>query len=214
MENSFDIPVARLVAEAQKLPESDRIAFLQLELQRFDDKHNRSIAETYVINQLNQLSRNIIVFIHGINTRAAWQEKFRTLLSQDQNIKVIPIKYGWFNPLWFWFPFFTRLGPIDRVLGQLRNIQKNHRNDNISIVSHSFGTYIVGSILKKNPDIVTHRLILSGCVLPESFAWDFLPTKPVLIINDVGGRDRWPIFAKSFSWAMDPVVHMALDITW
>ena len=200
MPDTLNISVANIVQEAQKLPDSEKLPYIRNELRKYSDLDTRSMVETYVLNQINQVSKDIVVFIRGINTRASWQEKFRSLLSKQVNTEVRIIKYGWFNPFSFWFPFFTRARPIQTVIGQLRDIQKTFRNDNISIVSHSFGTYIVGNILTKNSDIVINKLILCGSVLSEDFKWDMLPQKPVLIVNDVGAKDRWPVFAKAFSW--------------
>ena len=39
------------------------------------------------------------------------------------------------------------------------------------VIAHSFGTFIVGTIMKRFPDLRFDAIILSGCTLPTSFDW-------------------------------------------
>jgi hypothetical protein len=75
----------------------------------------------------------------------------------------------------------------------------------LSVIAHSFGTYAIGKILKENPDIRLHRLILCGAILPSEFRWDQIPhSVETEIINDCGIRDIWPVLAQSTTFGYGP----------
>lgn len=84
----------------------------------------------------------------------------------------------------------------------LRVIKDQHPNARISVIAHSFGTYIIGSILQQEFDIRIHRLILCGSVLPRNFAWEKVLRQLERngVINECGKRDIWPVMAQSLSW--------------
>src|SRR3954471_10104571 len=99
----------------------------------------------------------VVLLIHGIRTQAEWQPMVRDVISVPDRIEVVPIKYDYFDAARFWFPFWTRRGPIARVEAQIRvalqKYRKIHPKAKLSIIAHSFGTYIVGRILQKNFDL-------------------------------------------------------------
>ena len=99
----------------------------------------------------------VVLLIHGIRTQADWGPMVRSRLEVPDKIEVIPIKYGYFDAFRFWLPFWTRTRPIERVYTQIRvAIQAAHEKDphaKLSIITHSFGTYIIGQILKRGFDL-------------------------------------------------------------
>jgi pimeloyl-ACP methyl ester carboxylesterase len=148
----------------------------------------------------------VVLLIHGIRTMADWGPMVRSKLEVPGQIEVIPIKYGYFDALRFWFPFWTRNKPIERVYTQIRvalqRHRRNHPDAKLSIVAHSFGTYVVGEILKRGFDLQIHRLILCGSVLPQDYVWEQLQGRfdEDNTINECGKTDVWPVLAKSLSW--------------
>jgi len=201
MNNRFVNNIPAIVAETRALPANQQLPFIKEKLNEYAEGDHRELAELTILQQLkNPPAKEIVVCIHGINTRGTWQEDFKALFANDPSVEVMILKYGWFNPLYFWFPFFTRGIPVNKTVEQLLHIQNNHRNDNLSIVSHSFGTYIVGKILKNHSYISINKLILSGSVLKENFDWNNIVTKPVKIVNEVGVEDYLPLAAQSLSW--------------
>src|SRR5262245_31492649 len=99
----------------------------------------------------------------------------KSKLEVPGQIHVIPIKYGYFDAFRFWFPSWTRKRPIERVHTQiqvaLQVARERDPNAKLSIIAHSFGTYIVGEILKRDFTLKLHGLILCGSVLPQDFPW-------------------------------------------
>lgn len=151
------------------------------------------------LKSVRQSNNSIIVLIHGMNTYAKWQElAAKAITEADKNIKVYPIKFEKLDALNFLY--LNRFAPVNRVLEQLRGIAAENEGANISVIAHSFGTYILMKILKNNSDIKLHRVILCGSVIPRSFKWQNLARFPTNgIINEVGTRDFWPVMARFFT---------------
>lgn len=84
---------------------------------------------------------HVVVLIHGIRTQAEWAEMVAQTLSEI-GATCQPVRYGFFDLFSFIFPFWTRRRPIKRVLRELYDVQANNRDADISIVAHSFGTYV------------------------------------------------------------------------
>ena len=148
----------------------------------------------------------VVLLIHGIRTQADWGPMVRSKLEVPDKIEVIPIKYGYFDAFRFWFPFWTRNKPIERVYTEIRvALQVAREKDphaKLSIIAHSFGTYIIGQILKRGFDLHIHRLILCGSVLPQDFPWEQYQGRfdREKVINECGKTDIWPVLAQSLSW--------------
>ena len=148
----------------------------------------------------------VVLLIHGIRTQADWGPMVRSKLEVPGNIEVIPIRYGYLDAFRFWFPFWTRIKPIERVYKQIRvalqKYRRSHPDAKISIIAHSFGTYIIGEILKRGFDLQIHRLILCGSVLPQDFPWEQCQGRfdDDKVVNECGKSDIWPVLAQSASW--------------
>ena len=146
--------------------------------------------------------RRLIILVHGIRTRAEWQGRIRHLLEGDGGSTVINLGYGYFDVFQFLCPVFTRGAPVEEVAYKIRDALKLHRHDcdEVIFVGHSFATYILGTILRKYPDIGIDRVLLCGSVLRRNYRWDMLPNRPRDVLNEAGSRDIWPILAHSITW--------------
>lgn len=165
------------------------------------DLETRELMETaYLLGAkaAEKPKQEIIVLVHGIRTHAEWQERLRDILER-RSIKSVPIGYGFFDVLRFLCPIGTRGGPQNRLERELRSIKSEHPNADISVVAHSFGTYLIAKILDDATDISLHRLVLCGSIIREAFRWDKVRSRVRLVVNDVGCRDIWPILAKQVS---------------
>lgn len=147
---------------------------------------------------------HMVVLIHGIRTQAEWAEMVAQTLSEIGAI-CQPVRYGFFDLFRFIFPFWTRRGPIKRVLRELYDIQANNRDADISIVAHSFGTYALMKCLEQ-PGLSLHRIILCGSIVSNDFRRALLRAKlsddPIL--NDCGTADVYPILASAVTWGYGP----------
>lgn len=144
-------------------------------------------------------SKHVVVLIHGIRTHASWQGIVKSELSSHQNIHVYDIGYGYFDGFRFWFPFYTRNKPINTITSKLRRIQEKHPEEPITVIAHSFGTYIVSMILERCSDIKIKRLLLCGSIIQDDYDWVNINC-PSSIVNEVGLKDYWPVAAKVSSW--------------
>lgn len=176
---------------------------LQLHLQSFEDPNERRIAEAslFLASVKDQQRTHLVVLLHGMNTNAEWQEALAEPIRNSTHIKPFVVGYGNFNPIKFFIPYIFRRGRIAKVLKDLKGIQKRYPDADISIVAHSFGTYIVARILASNNDIRLHRILFCGAIVEADYDWAAVAeqfAEPV--VNDIGRRDIWPSLAKSWSW--------------
>jgi len=90
----------------------------------------------------------------------------------------------------------------------LRVTRKKYPHARISVIAHSYGSYIIGRLLKEQVDLELDRLILCGSVLPASYPWEEVVHKFIdgsngnipNVINEYGEKDAWPVLAKAASW--------------
>lgn len=144
--------------------------------------------------------RTVIALIHGIRTNGEWQERARDLLSSEDTIKAMPLGYDYFDVFKFLSPF--RNGPIERIKRELRDIQTQYDNCALTVIAHSFGTYITAKILMDSPDIKISKVLLCGSIIPTKFSWDKVTHNLTHrdIINEVGTKDFWPVVARISSY--------------
>src|SRR5205085_2875730 len=98
------------------------------------------------------MARRLVILVHGIRTRAEWQGRLRRLFESIPGTTAVSAGYGYFDVLRFLCPFWTRQKPIAVVEGKIRDTLDIHRGkfDELTIMAHSFGTYVVGDILRRN----------------------------------------------------------------
>lgn len=150
---------------------------------------------------------DVVVLVHGIRTRAGWMSDIRPVL-QQAGFTVVPTSYGRFNLLRFLCPFpWFRKKAVDRIRQQISEAISTNQATSISVIAHSFGTYVVSEILASEPSIKWKRIIFAGSVVPEDFP--FLQYGPRFvqansanspILNEVGTRDFLPALASSITW--------------
>lgn len=192
----------RLSIDLQEVSVADRFTFTRGWIANLPPADR--VAATALVGLMNfsphQSNNQILVLIHGIRTAAEWQEAVRSMFD-GTNVIVFPIGYEYFDVLRFILPW-TRRTPIDRVSRELQNIKDSNPNVPISIIAHSFGTYIVSRVLKPDQGIRLKRLLFCGSIVPRDFEWDTVRGKPERddFVNDVGTRDIWPVLAQSLSW--------------
>lgn len=172
-------------------------------LSSLSDPRERVIAESAFF--LGTMSRSepehVIVLVHGINTEAEWQEALAQQIRDECGLEAYPIGYGNYKPLHFLWPYWSmRRGPIDCVVDQLRTLHADKPGARISVIAHSFGTFIMSKILLQCDDLRFHRIQLCGSVVDARFKWQSVRSKFRQLVNDVGTRDIWPILAKQSTW--------------
>jgi hypothetical protein len=145
--------------------------------------------------------KHVVVLVHGIRTFAFWQGVIKQTLT-DAGFVVECINYEYFDVVQFLLPVPWFSGRAVRATEeQLRQVFMLHKDADVSLLCHSFGTYVFSRVMKKNADIHVHRVIFCGSVVRPRFRFEDLSkrfTAPIL--NDIGTRDFWPVLAESSTW--------------
>jgi hypothetical protein len=149
---------------------------------------------------------DIVVLIHGIRTEATWGELVKTRLERAGGLHVEILRYGYFDLLRFLSPFGTRRGAVTEIEYKIQAIRNYDRDSDISIIAHSFGTYIVAAILKRDDFFRAKRIVFCGSVVPRRFNWFRVAhkIKEPKIVNDCGTSDIWPVLARAVTFGYGP----------
>lgn len=148
-----------------------------------------------------------VFLIHGIRTFAELGDNMVRDFKK-KGIKLVIAKYGYFDTISFLFPGkFLKRRAIDRVESLIRGEKESNPGVTISVIAHSFGSYIISEALKRSVDIKLNKLILCGSIVDEGFDWNLVANKIEYsnsdgrkIVNDCAVRDVWPILAKTITW--------------
>lgn len=143
----------------------------------------------------------IVVTIHGIRTRGVWQKEITPYLAR-YNLIPYHIDYGWFNAIKFFFPWW-REKQVQSIRKELRELVDKVGTNQVSIISHSFGTFIaMEALLRENGGLKYDRVVLTGSILPRKFDWiNLLPEnkKWVLAVYNYRATSDWVVSFAAFA---------------
>ncbi len=140
----------------------------------------------------------IVVTIHGIRTTGGWQKEITPALASHG---LIPyhINYGYFFTTRFFFkPFRER--QIEAIRRELINLRKDTGVNRISIIAHSFGTFIAMEALRRdNGELKYDRVVLTGSILPRNFDWRTLFERELATaVFNVRATSDWVVSLAAF----------------
>jgi len=140
---------------------------------------------------------HVVILVHGIRTRALWQNELRKILEKDGFV-VQPTNYGPFDVVRFLFPWQLFAGAaVDEIARQVRHAPGMKEGADCSIIAHSFGTFVVARILRDYTDLEFNRIIFCGSVVSHKFRFeDYRRRFKEPLVNEVGTRDFWPVIAE------------------
>lgn len=156
------------------------------------------VAETFY-RLVGETSRDIrwMIVVHGMNSRAKWQEEFSWQIANrlQYSAPILIYKYGWATIDVLVYRFHRMLAS---QLGQRMRIataqaEATGRPSRPDIVAHSFGTHLL-SIVLTDPDfedLKFGRVITAGSIIRPDFDWDSLIEKGRVeaVLNHIGGKD-------------------------
>ena len=92
---------------------------------------------------------------------------------------------------------------INRLAERMRQFEDHGADQRLArphVVAHSFGAWLIGNVLQRNPDIRVGRIILAGSVLRPDFDWNALITggQVEAVLNHCGSRDYWSWVSEYF----------------
>jgi hypothetical protein len=157
--------------------------------------------------QISENQRNhLVVLVHGINTRALWIGLLKPTL-EDCGFTIAPASFGVLRVGFFLLPIpWFRNNAVKSVLRDVKTAITIHKPDLISVIAHSFGTYVIARIVAEEPDLQWHRIIFCGSVVSQRFPlYQYLGRFKHPILNEVGTRDIWPAMAESVTWGYGSV---------
>jgi pimeloyl-ACP methyl ester carboxylesterase len=151
-------------------------------------------------------SKHLVLLVHGINTRAQWMSQIKPAL-EDAGFAVEATSFGNFSIPRFVLPFsWFRKGAIERVARAIAAARLIHNPSQMSVISHSFGTFVIAQILADRPEFEWNRIIFCGSVVRDDYRLDLnLRRFNEPLLNEVGSRDIWPALAESITWGYGSV---------
>ena len=150
---------------------------------------------------------HVIYLIHGINDIGAWQSTVSQALESPKTI-ILQGRSGLYSPIRFLCPLNLSGSVIDEVVEKLRDVRNEYSNAKLSIIAHSFGTYVTLKALEKDPNLKLWKMVFCGSVANDQIRWvrfknrigdGVRPTRD-FVVNDCGTGDYWPIFGAAFGW--------------
>ena len=167
---------------------------------------------TELLPRSDQDADHLIILVHGINTRALWMNEIRPAL-EDAGFAVAPTSYGRFGIPRFLFPgTWLRRKAVNRIAADIHTARAAFERTygrppaKMSVISHSFGTYVISIILRDHPELVWKRIIFCGSVVREDFDFDRALTQFTSpLLNEVGTKDYLPALAESVGWGYGSV---------
>lgn len=138
--------------------------------------------------------KRIVYSVHGIETNGDWQNELALNLNLDsEEFTHISHKYNFFPVISFLLPPL-RWFEVSRFKKELEFIARKHPDCTITLIGHSFGTYLIAGALENISQHTTpnfDRIILCGSVLKSSFNWDNIICRHKIknILNDCSLND-------------------------
>lgn len=148
--------------------------------------------------------KKILVTVHGIRTYADWNAEI-TMNASANGWTVAPFQYGFVD-----FDVFFNTRKSQRILDDFREFLvdvKSRYPGHISIIAHSFGTYLVWKYLtgfENEPPVSVDTLILAGSVLNENLDLEKVRDRVGYIIHEVAPNDFWAPWGKRLSLYRNP----------
>lgn len=152
------------------------------------------------------ISRDIrwMVVIHGMNSRAPWQETFSWEIANQlkYSAPVLIYKYGWATVEVLLAPLHRkmarRLG--ERFRSAIEAARTAGRPDRPDVIAHSFGTRLFSLVLEDPAfsDLKFGRVITAGSIIRPDFDWDrhFNADRVEAVMNHVAAQDGSVPFAQ------------------
>jgi hypothetical protein len=164
--------------------------------------------QRHVVDRNNQ--RKALITIHGILSDGEWNAEIAHIASSSGWI-VAPFTYGYVKPTTV-AKRSERQKIVDHFRDHINDIFDRY-NCRISVIAHSFGTYIIGKYLLgfDVPPVYLDTLILTGSVLHEDLDIGRFEGRVRKIINEVAPNDSVVPYAPMIGLWRDPLLGRSGD---
>lgn len=142
-----------------------------------------------------QAAKGVVIPIHGIRTYADWMPHL-SLLASASGWAIAPYIYG-YKEVTVLRNEKEKRAIIEGFRDWISIIKQNFDGP-ISIIAHSFGSYIIGRYLIEAKDITANfdAVILCGSILNKNYNWAtyFATAKIGYVLNIISEEDEWVKF--------------------
>ncbi len=166
------------------------------------------VKRAYINRELIDLDEpeGVLVTVHGLMSEGQWNSHVMPAFS-SQGWTVAPFYYGYQSPNLL-FDKGARKDVLNRFRDWLYELDEAYLGD-ISILAHSFGTYLVGAYLDGFEDycpVNIQSVILTGSILSTEYDWDNCIGKIGRVRNEIAPNDQWVKWLPQGKWlALDPL---------
>ena len=170
-----------------------------------DDLTYNIVRKTYIRRHIvdkNPKSKTLVT-IHGIRSYGEWNAEL-TLCASASGWLVAPFQYGYVDAS----VLLRRKGRrliVDRFRDFLIDLTKTFEAKNISVIAHSFGTYVICNYILgfDNPPVQFDSLIMCGAIIDETLDLDLFQGRVANILNEQAPNDEWVEWAKKANLGQD-----------
>lgn len=143
-----------------------------------------------------QKPKGVIVPIHGIRTHAEGWLPHLCLSASASGWAIAPYIYG-YREVSILASEKEKVGVVEGFRDWLIQVRRQYTGP-ISVIAHSFGTYIIGRYLMEAKDIMEKfdAVILCGSILNKNYDWLPLLDEAVVgrVLNTISTKDEWVKF--------------------
>jgi hypothetical protein len=152
-----------------------------------DGAHLAILIRTIIEAANPQEEKKLVITLHGIRTSAPWQKVLADELG-TAGFDSKTFDYGFFGALRLILPW-KRKAQVKWFSDQYVDKVSNGRVP--SIISHSFGTYMIARAMESYGGITFDQVILCGSIVPMDYDWRVLFERGQVkrILNECAERD-------------------------
>ena len=161
----------------------------------------RAYVNRHVVER--QPREKALITIHGIRSYAEWNAEI-SLIASVNGWAVAPFHYGYVD-----VDVFVNRSKRNEIVDKFRAFafELTHTFDieNISIIAHSFGTYVIVRYLLgfDDPPVQFDSLILCGAIVDHKLDLERFRGRAAMICNEVAPNDEWADWAKTANFGRD-----------
>jgi hypothetical protein len=135
------------------------------------------------------MAERILISIHGVETEGLWQDKIDPSFEAIDGFAYKKYRYGKF-PFWEAVRSKAREEEIQKFAA-FYDVLLATEPKSISIIAHSFGTYLAGACLSRFPTYHFDAMVLCGSILEQEYDWPalFRSGRVKRVLNEVAGDD-------------------------
>jgi hypothetical protein len=176
---------------------------LEWQIRQYPDEETYELVKRVYINRsyidLNE-PEGILVSIHGLLSNGSWNSEIAPIAS-SQGWTFAPFSYGKTTPDVL-LREDKRREIVDKFRDWIFKVKENYEGE-ISVIAHSFGTYILGAYMAgfEVPPVQFNSVILTGSILTRDFDWEAARAiKVCRVLNEVAPNDQWVSWMPNRNW--------------